>query len=311
MLSHYHTAVNADDENNSHAAMLRMIGFNKRVLEAGCASGHMSEKLSAQGCAVVGIEIDAAVVEPALPWLERVVVGNIEDDSLWDELDGELFDAVLFGDVLEHLKDPLGALRNAVRHLEPSGMIVLSVPNIAHADVKIALPKGTFPYGETGLLDRTHVVFFTKESLLKLIRDAGLVATEIFRVTVPVFGTEVGVKKGDVDQDVLAALLRERDSETYQFVVKAVPDNGTRSLAGLEDHLVELTDQLTDQTRRNEALAVELEVLDAKLRALELKREDDARVIARLSHETAIVKRFLPTPLRRLVRKLLRPREGS
>ena len=311
MLSHYHADVNADDENNSHAAMLRMIGFNKRVLEVGCASGHMSEMLSAQGCAVVGIEIDAAVVEPAQPWLERVVVGNIEDEALWDELDGELFDAVLFGDVLEHLKDPLGALRNSVRHLQPSGMIVLSVPNIAHVDVKIALTKGTFPYSETGLLDRTHVVFFTKESLLKLIRDAGLVATEISRVTVPVFGTEVGVKKDDVDDDVLTALLRERDSETYQFVVKAVPDNGTRSLAGLEDHLVELTDQLTDQTRRNEALAVELEVLNAKLRALELERENDARVIARLTHQTAIVKRFLPTPLRRLVRRLLSPREGS
>ncbi len=311
MLSHYHADVNADDENNSHAAMLRMIGFNKRVLEVGCASGHMSEMLSAQGCAVVGIEIDAAVVEPALPWLERVVVGNIEDEALWDELDGELFDAVLFGDVLEHLKDPLRALRNSVRHLQPSGMIVLSVPNIAHVDVKIALTKGTFPYSETGLLDRTHVVFFTKESLLKLIRDAGLVATEISRVTVPVFGTEVGVKKDDVDDDVLTALLRERDSETYQFVVKAVPDNGARSLAGLEDHLVELTDQLTDQTRCNEALAVELEVLNAKLRALELERENDARVIARLTHQTAIVKRVLPTPLRRLVRKLLSPREGS
>ncbi len=311
MLSHYHTEVNADDENNSHAAMLRMIGFNKRVLEAGCASGHVSEMLHAQGCTVVGIEIDAAGLDPALPWLERVVVGNIEDGALWDELDGELFDAVLFGDVLEHLKDPLGALRSSVRHLEPSGMIVISVPNIAHADVKIALAKGTFPYGETGLLDRTHVVFFTKESLLELIRTAGLVATEISRVTVPVFGTEIGVKEGDVGEDVLAALLLERDSETYQFVVKAVPDNGAHSLTGLEDQLVELTDQLTDQTRRNETLTVEMGALGAKLRALELQHENDARIIARLSHQTAMVKCLLPSPLRRLVRRLLSPREGS
>ena len=311
MLSHYHTSVNPDDPNNSHAMMLRMIGFNKRVLEAGCASGHLSEKLHAQGCAVVGIEIDPDVVEPARPWLERVVIGNIEDDALWKELDGELFDAVLFGDVLEHLKNPLEALRNAVRHLESSGMIVMSVPNIAHADVKIALTKGTFPYSDTGLLDRTHVVFFTKESLLALIREAGLVATEISRVTVPVFGTEIGVTKDDVDDDVLAALLRERDSETYQFIVKAVPDNGTHSLAELHGRLVALSDQLTELTRRSDALAIELENRNAQLHELTLEHENDLRIIARLTRQTNLVKRLLPAPLRQLVRKLLRPQANE
>ena len=56
----------------------RMVGFNKRVLEAGCASGGVSKRSSAQGCTVVGIEIDASVVEPAQQWLERVIVGNFD-----------------------------------------------------------------------------------------------------------------------------------------------------------------------------------------------------------------------------------------
>lgn len=308
MLSHYHAAINPDDENNSHAAMLRMIGFNKRVLEAGCASGHVSEMLKAQGCSVVGIEIDLTVVQPAMQWLERVIVGNFDDDKLWDELDGEFFDAILFGDVLEHLKDPLNALRESAKHLHPSGMVVISVPNIAHADVKIALIKGTFPYGESGLLDRTHIYFFTKESLLDLVKEAGLTATEVCRVTVPVFGTEIGVQKSDVDDQVLEAILRDRESETYQFVIKAVRDDGTRSLERLSTNLVELTDKLHDETRRYEALRAKYEGLQAERESLEARHEADQQELTRLRHQTDIVKRLLPGPILRFVSKRISQR---
>ena len=58
MLSHYHAEIDPDEENNSHTTMLRMVGYNKRVLETGCASGHMSALLKAQGCTVVGMEVD-------------------------------------------------------------------------------------------------------------------------------------------------------------------------------------------------------------------------------------------------------------
>jgi len=94
---------------------------------------------------------------------ERVIVGDLNVGTLWQELDGEQFDVVTFGDVLEHLLEPLDALRAAVRHLKPSGFVVISVPNIAHGDVRIALLLGTFPYRETGLLDRTHVPVLYQE----------------------------------------------------------------------------------------------------------------------------------------------------
>jgi 2-polyprenyl-3-methyl-5-hydroxy-6-metoxy-1,4-benzoquinol methylase len=302
MLSHYHTNFDVENENNSHAAMLRMVGFNKRVLEAGCASGHVSEKLSAQGCTVVGIEIDGSVVEPAKQWLERVIVGNFDDVSLWQELEGDLFDVILFGDVLEHLKDPLATLRESLRFLKPSGIVVISVPNIAHADVKIALINGQFPYSDDGLLDRTHITFFTKESLLKLVKDAGLVEVEIFRVRLPVFHTEVGVEKGDVDDQVLAALLEERESETYQFVIKAVRDNGDRSLETLASDLVELTDKLYDQTRRNQILEAKLDGLEEKVEAMTIQRQADIADLAHYRHQTDVVKRFLPTSLLTFIR---------
>jgi 2-polyprenyl-3-methyl-5-hydroxy-6-metoxy-1,4-benzoquinol methylase len=301
VLSRYHASIDPSEENNSHAAMLRMVGFNKRVLEAGCASGHVSERLSEQGCRVVGIEIESGIVEPAMQWLERAVIGNIEEDALWDELEGEHFDAILFGDVLEHLRDPLKTLRESVKHLAPSGTVVISAPNIAHADVKIALLNGTFPYSENGLLDRTHIHFFTKESLLSLVREAGMAVVEISRVTVPVFHTELGVRREDVDEATLDAILRDRESETYQFVVKATRDDAEHSIEDLSSKLVELTDLLLDDTKRHASLKAEYETLVARVSELEAQREENLRDLARLREQREAIKRVLPGPLRRFM----------
>jgi 2-polyprenyl-3-methyl-5-hydroxy-6-metoxy-1,4-benzoquinol methylase len=306
MRSHYHTAINPDDDNNSHALMLRMVGFNKRVLEAGCASGHVSEMLSAQGCTVVGIEHDASVVEPAMQWLDRVVVRDLDDEGIWNEFEGELFDAVLFGDVLEHLKDPLAALTNSVKHLLPAGVVVISVPNIAHADVKLALMKGTFPYTESGLLDQTHIYFFTKDSLIDLVKKAGLVVTEVSRVIVPVFGTEIGTQRSDVADEVLEAVLNDRESETYQFVIKAVRDDGSRALETLSADLVELVDKLRDEVKRNEALEDRVEELRVRALELEAQRAVDLQDLTRLRHQTDLVKRFIPVMIRDLLRRRAR-----
>jgi O-antigen biosynthesis protein len=305
MLSHYHASFDVDDENNSHAVMLRMVGSNKRVLEAGCASGHVSEQLTAQGCRVVGVEIDPSVVEPALPWLERVIIGDFEGDTVWPQLDGELFDAVLFGDVLEHLKDPLATLRESVTHLSPSGVVVISIPNIAHADVKLALIQGAFPYSESGLLDRTHISFFTRDSLVQLVKDAGLAVVEFCRVTAAVFQTELGVERDDVDPAVLDAVLADRESETYQFVLKAVRDDGTHALATLSADVVELTDRLYEESKRNELLSAEVIELTLKVEALEIQRLSDANDLAHYRRQTDAVKKLLPTSLMQLVRRAL------
>ena len=303
MLSRYHADINPEEENNSHSAMLRMVGFNKRVLETGCASGHMSELLNAQGCTVVGMEIESSIVEPAMQWLERVVIGDLEDRAVWSDLDGEYFDDILFGDVLEHLKDPLTSLREAALHLAPGGAVVISVPNIAHADVKVALIKGTFPYSESGLLDRTHISFFTKESLIELVREAGLAVVEISRITVPVFATEIGVSRDDVDDATFDAITSDREAETYQFVVKAVRDDAEHALDKLSTDLIDLSDTLLDQTKLTATLRAENNVLAAQVDALEAQRSIDTRDLAHLRDQREAIKRYLPGPLRRFVQK--------
>jgi len=253
----YETAIDPGAENNSHAFTLDIVGYNKRVLEVGCATGYFTKALSDRGCQVVGIEYDAEAAALAEKWAERVVVGDLDAGNVWPELEGEQFDAVTFGDVLEHLRDPLATLRAAARVLKPSGIVVISVPNIAHGDVRIALLQGTFPYRETGLLDRTHIRFFTKTGLRDLIKEAGLVLVDMRRVMMPLFQTELEVKRDSVAESTISMILEDPEAETYQFVAKAVLDNGTRAVNTLADRVNELTDQLQEERAKADVLRKE------------------------------------------------------
>jgi SAM-dependent methyltransferase len=221
-----------------------MIGYNKSVLEVGCATGFFTKVLVERGCNVVGIEIDPEAAKSAEKWADRVIVGNLDDGEIWDLLENETFDVIVLGDVLEHLRDPLASLRSAARKLKPSGFVVISVPNIAHGDVRIALLQGTFHYNDTGLLDRTHVHFFTLETARDLLKQAGLVGVDTERVVMPLFMSELGVKREDVSHKVLDEILADPEAESYQFVMKAVRDNGTRTLAELGARVGDLSDQV-------------------------------------------------------------------
>jgi len=270
----YETTVDPDAEDNSHASTLDIVGYNKRVLEVGCATGYFTKALSDRGCQVVGIELDPDAAAIAEKWAERVVVGNLDAGTLWSELECEQFDAITFGDVLEHLRDPLATLRAAVRTLKPSGIVAISVPNIAYGDVRMALLKGDFPYGDTGLLDRTHVHFFTKHGLGEMIREAGLVLVETRRVVKPLFQSELGVKRESVDQTIINSILEDPEAETYQFVVKAVQDNGTRTLATLAQRVNELSDHAHDEVVRTALLHREMHELRVPQEEIgKLKRE--------------------------------------
>lgn len=246
----YEVPVDPDAENNSHAFALGMIGHNKSVLEVGCSTGFLTKVLVERGCNVVGMELDPDAAELAEAWAERVVVGDLDDDDLWNYVKDESFDVVLLGDVLEHLRDPLASLRQAARKLKPTGFVVTSLPNVAHGDVRIALMNGKFPYNDFGLLDRTHVTFFTLESIRELLREAGLVPVETRRVVMPLFMSEIGVTREDVSHKALDELHTDPEVESYQFVMKAVRDNGLEAVRQLAARVDQLGDRIHHQRMR-------------------------------------------------------------
>ena len=219
--------------NTSHATMVELIGANKRVLDVGCATGYLTRVLTALGDTVSGVEYDAAAAAEAEPDLAKLVVGDLETLDLVAEFGEAAFDVVVFGDVLEHLRDPMPVLRRARRLLAPGGSVVLSVPNVAHGDVRLALLAGRFRYTKLGLLDETHTRFFTRENLDLFLRDAGFVAVDVRRTSAPLFTTEVGVTEDQVDSAVVARLREDPEAETYQFVLRAVPDDALHVDLGL------------------------------------------------------------------------------
>jgi 2-polyprenyl-3-methyl-5-hydroxy-6-metoxy-1,4-benzoquinol methylase len=229
----YDTDVDLSNRNNSHTLMVELVGGTKRVLDVGCATGYLAEALAVRGCTVSGLEYDAEAAEEARPHLDRLVVGDVETLDLAEAFAGERFDVVVFGDVLEHLRDPLAALRKAGEVLAPGGSVVASIPNIAHGSVRLALLAGRFDYQELGLLDSTHVRFFTRSSIEDLFREAGMVPIDVRRTTAGFFDTPVPVRESEFAPEVVDAVLSDPESLTYQFVLRAVPDDADASVAKL------------------------------------------------------------------------------
>jgi SAM-dependent methyltransferase len=157
---------------DSHRLMLAQVPDGARVLDVGCATGYVAAELGSRGCRVVGFEYDAHAAEQARAHCERVIVGDIESQECRDELP-EGMDAVLFGDVLEHLRDPVAVLADARRLLAPDGRVIVSVPNIGVWHARVAIARGRFDYADSGIFDRTHLRFFTRANAHALARDAG------------------------------------------------------------------------------------------------------------------------------------------
>jgi len=156
--------------------VVRLVGRDLRVLELGCASGHMSRVFQSRGCRVTGIEMDPKTADAARQWCDAVHVLNLESPDWPVVFDGAPpFDVVVAADVLEHLRDPRDCLAKVRRLLRPGGRIVLSTPNIAYGGVVAGLLQGRFSYRDTGLLDSSHVHFFTAHSLKAILADEGFV----------------------------------------------------------------------------------------------------------------------------------------
>lgn len=143
------------------------------VLDVGCGEGASAEGLRARGATrLAGVELSADFAEGARQVYDEVVVGSVEDDLLpWGP---ESFDVVLCYDVLEHLYDPWRVLRTLCHLLRPTGRLHISVPNARHKDVWLPLVfRGTFNYQSAGLMDVTHIRFFTLKDIVKAVEAAG------------------------------------------------------------------------------------------------------------------------------------------
>jgi 2-polyprenyl-3-methyl-5-hydroxy-6-metoxy-1,4-benzoquinol methylase len=242
--SAYDTDFDPEAPNDARAEALRLVGGNKRVLEFGCATGRVTKALVDRGCRVTGIEIDNDAAEHARAYADEVVVLDLDYDEFEAKLSGQQWEVALFGDVLEHLRDPLRVLRATRQLLDRQGTVVLSVPNVAYADVRLALLNGQFPYGPYGLLDRTHLRFFTRDTITQLLDDAGFVAVDVHRIIMPAFTSELELRRDSFPPAVVDAVLADPEAEAYQYVVRAVIDSGDAVVRDLAERCRQLEQEL-------------------------------------------------------------------
>ncbi len=172
------------DPYSSHSVILSQLGEGRgrRALDVAAADGFLSELLTRQGWTVTALERDPEQAARARGRCKEVIVADLEDPQV--EMGGP-YDAIVCGDVLEHLREPLAALLALKAKLVPGGIIVVSVPNVAHLWMRLSLLAGHFDYSDRGLLDRTHLRFFTRRTLLDFLRAAGLSVTNLTVTPVP------------------------------------------------------------------------------------------------------------------------------
>jgi 2-polyprenyl-3-methyl-5-hydroxy-6-metoxy-1,4-benzoquinol methylase len=153
-----------------------------RVLDLGCGDGSLAAQLRGMGHTVVGV--DRVKVDGVGARVDQFVEADL-DAGLPDEV-GDDFDVVVGVDVLSHLRDPEVALRAAAARLRPGGSILVSIPNFSHWYPRARVATGRFSYDRRGILDHSHLRFFTRASALRMFEAAGLVPRRTQTVGVPV-----------------------------------------------------------------------------------------------------------------------------
>lgn len=160
-----------NDPAESAGMIAALVQPNARVLDVGCGTGSISKIIvETTGAQLTGIEPDPQRVAVARSRGINALQGFFDEKTI-DNL-GK-FDVVVFADVLEHLPDPATALRLAHHVLKPDGAVVASIPNIAHWSVRLDLLCGRFDYQPYGIMDATHLRWFTEKSVRVLFETTG------------------------------------------------------------------------------------------------------------------------------------------
>jgi len=209
-------------EDSSHGRISKLLQCRppSRILDLGCSSGLLSERLRQMGHHVIGVDVNEldGVRERTDSFYKADLNEGIPPDV------GSGFDVVLMADVLEHVVNP-GALLSQVRDLlTPSGTALICVPNIAHWYPRFRSAAGMFDYDQRGILDATHIRFFTRRSLMKLVERRGFTISRVEPIGLPL--DALGVEGGPARTVRLVDRLLSNFWPTmfgYQFIVEASP----------------------------------------------------------------------------------------
>ena len=150
-------------------------GTRPAVLDVGCGQGALAGEIAVRGYEVWGIEQDEFAVGRAAKRIDRVIQADLTDQgAVESDIGSKKFDQIVFSDVLEHVYDPLTVLRSYIGYLKPDGQVLISLPNVVNWHTRLAILFGRFNYQDSGVMDRTHIRFFTFRTARQMVQAAGL-----------------------------------------------------------------------------------------------------------------------------------------
>lgn len=272
--------LNKAKENEAWSKIFQFVKPNSKILDIGCSSGKLGAALRKEkGAYVVGMDLDEDDVKLAKKNLNEAFLLNIEQDSIKHL--GK-FDIVVMADVIEHLLDPINALKKIKGALRPNGELIFSIPNMANATVRIELLKGRFEYRDWGLLDRTHLHFYDQEEVNRVFREANynVLKTDCTIRNIP---KNVLIKElkplGIEVTDSFVDFLNRPEALTYQFVGRATPDvtlkkftaQSTSSLDSVTREIDGILQQLSAKEQSIQMLNKQLKEMEVRANTLDVE----------------------------------------
>ena len=201
--------------------LMSLMDFSKaglRVLEIGCACGATLREIGAQNpsARLYGVELNEKAAEIAAPY---ATILSMDVERLDPSQVAERFDYIVMGDVIEHLQNPWKAIENMRELLAPGGEVIASIPNVGHISNLYEVLSGNWTYKSMGLLDRTHLRFFTKKEIIKLFQEAQFDIQDMRYVTVPY--PDIGERLREELLSLQTISVDAEDLDAYQWLVRA------------------------------------------------------------------------------------------
>jgi 2-polyprenyl-3-methyl-5-hydroxy-6-metoxy-1,4-benzoquinol methylase len=221
----YAVDIDLSDKNSSHTLMHDMVQSLGRqslnILDVGCSGGYLGLKLKSAGHRVSGVEMDPVAAQHAKTLLDEVYCGTVQD--FFAQNPNGKYDVILYGDVLEHIGEPSEVLQLTKQHLHVNGRLIASVPNVSHIGMRWMLALGQWNYEDWGIMDRTHLRFFTRSSLLALLSESDFSVESIERTMLQeaVYMERHHLPCDSNQYRIFRDLVADAACEDYQYIVMA------------------------------------------------------------------------------------------
>lgn len=200
--------------------IIQLIPDDAMVLDVGVGNGVLARLLkdSRRNVTIDGIEPDSAARNFSVDFYRKIFDCSLEEFLECEVERSSNYDVIVMADVIEHLPNPEPCLRGLKILLKNGGKIIISTPNVAFLSVRLALLAGNFTYVDSGILERTHLRFFTRSTLTQLFSAVGLFPTKEFHCLRDPFSTEIVLDGKYMSLALLAKLNRDNLAGVYQFL---------------------------------------------------------------------------------------------